>query len=147
MKHCFCKRLQGHRRVRQGMRRGALAAALAFLAGAGCSSLPANLAADGDVQVECVDSRDAHIGAVRVGAVPEGLRVSGELRKAFLLRGWIPGHLHLEAMAADGAVLSTALVPYHRRRAKSGQAYFARTMAVRPEAVHTVKVVHHGLGN
>lgn len=120
---------------------------LAILAGPGCSSLPPNLAADGSVRVERVDSQDAHIGAVQVGAVVDGLRVAGTLRKSFLRRGWIPGHLHVEALAADDSVLSTAVVPYYRRHAKSGRAHFAQTLAAQPLAVRTVRVVHHGLRN
>lgn len=114
---------------------------------AGCSSLPPNLASDGNMQIDRVDSNNAIIGQVHVGAVADGVRVAGSLRKTFLRRGRIPGHLHIEMRAADGTVLATRATRYHRRFAKSGRAYFAQTLAVRPDFVRTVRLVHHGLGD
>jgi hypothetical protein len=114
---------------------------------AGCSSLPPNLASAGRLQIERVDSNNAIIGQVHVGAVADGVRVSGSLRKTFLRRGRIPGHLHIEMRAADGAVLETRVTRYHRHSAKSGRAYFVQTLAVRPDDVRTVRLVHHGLGD
>jgi hypothetical protein len=113
---------------------------------AGCSSLPADLTSDDNVQIERVDSNTAIIGQVHVGAVADGVRVAGSLRKTFLRRGQIPGHLHIEMRAADGTVLATRVTRYHRRLAKSGLAYFSQTLAVRPDDVRTVRLVHHGLG-
>ena len=114
---------------------------------AGCSSLSANLASDGNMQIERVDSHNAMIGQVHVGGVADGVRVAGSLRKTFLRRGRIPGHLHIEMRAADGTVLATRVTRYHRRFAKSGRAYFSQTLAVRPDDVRTVRLVHHGLGD
>jgi hypothetical protein len=114
---------------------------------AGCSSLPPNLASAGRLQIERVDSNNAIIGQVHVGAVADGVRVSGSLRKTLLRRGRIPGHLHIEMHAADGTVLETRVTRYHRRFAKSGRAYFTQTLAVRPDTVNAVRLVHHGLGD
>ena len=133
-----------------GSRRFGLSGILLMLvlgANAGCSSLPPNLASAGRLQIDRVDSNNAMIGQVHVGAVADGVRVSGSLRKTFLRRGRIPGHLHIEMRAADGTVLETRVTRYHRRFAKSGRAYFAQTLAVRPDDVRTVRLVHHGLGD
>ena len=119
--------------------------ALATLGVVGCSSLPTNLATDGTIRVERQDSRHAHIGPVQVGTVAEGLRVSGTLRKTFMRRGWIPGHLHVETLAVDGSVLGEDVVQYHRHRAKSGRAHFSRMLKIQPETVHSVRLEHHVL--
>ncbi len=120
--------------------------ALATLGVVGCSSLPTNLAADGAIRVELQDSRHARIGPVQVGAVTEGLRISGSLRRTYMRRGRIPGHLHVETLTTDGLVLSHDVARYHNHRAKSGRAHFSTTLTVQPETVRSVRVVHHGLG-
>ena len=132
-------------RVRAGLQGTLLA--LATLGAVGCSSLPTNLAADGTIKVERQDSPQAHIGLVRVGAVTEGLWISGTLDKTLMRRGWIPGHLHVETLTADGSVLSRDVARYHRHRAKSGRAHFSITLTVQPETVRSMKVVHHALGD
>ena len=114
---------------------------------AGCSTLPPNLASDSRLQIDRVDSNNAIIGQVRVGDSTDGVRVSGSLRKTFLRRGRIPGHLHIELIAADGAVLATRVTRYQRRSAKSGRAYFAQTLAVKPNDVRAVRLVHHSPGD
>ena len=107
---------------------------LVLSAVAGCSSLLPNLAADARLQIDRVDSNNAIIGQVHIGVVVDGVRVSGSLRKTFLQRGRIPGHLHIEMRAADGTVLETRVTRYHRRFSRSGRAYFAQTLAVRLDA-------------
>ena len=113
---------------------------------AGCSILPPNLASDSRMQIDRVDSNNAIIGQVHVGAVNDGVRVSGSLRKKFLARGRIPGYLHSDLIAADGSVLDTGVTRYHRRFAKSGRAYFPHTVAVPSDTVRAIRLVHHGLG-
>ena len=113
-----------------------------------CSTLSPNLASDGRLQIDRVDSNNAIIGQIHVGAVADGVQVSGSLHKRFLARVQIPGHLHIELITADGTVLVTRVMRYHRRFAKSGRANFMQTLAVRPDAVRTVsRLVHHGLGD
>ena len=143
-KHSGVKGLRSSRQ-RAGLHRILLA--LATLGVVGCSGLPTNLAADGAIRVERQDSRHARIGPVQAGAVAEGLRVSGTLRKTFMRRGRIPGHLHVETLSADGSVLSHDVARYHRHRAKSGRAHFSKALTVQPETVHSVRVVHHVRGD
>ena len=114
---------------------------------AGCSTLSPNLASNSRLQIDRVDSNNALIGQVHVGVVTDGVRVSGSLRKRFLARGQIPGHLHIELIAADGSVLDTSVARYHRRFAKSGRVYFAHTVAVPSDTVRTIRLVHHYLKN
>ncbi len=132
-------------RLRAGLQGTLLA--LATLGVVGCSSLPTNLAADGTIRVERQNSPPANIGLVRVGAVTEGLRISGTLDKTFMRRGRIPGHLHVETLTADGSVLSHDVAQYHRHRAKSGRAHFSKALTVQSEVVRSVRVVHHALGD
>ena len=120
---------------------------LTLLAAIGCSSLSPNRGSDGKIRIDRVDSKNALIGQTQVAAVADGVRISGSLRKTFQRRGRIPGHLHIELLAADGTILESSVVRYHRRFAKSGRAYFTQTLAVRPDTVNAVRLVHHGLGD
>ena len=147
MIHLICNPMSMLRfRNRRLVTRG-IVVSLTSLAAIGCSSLSPNLASDGKIGIDRVDSKNAVIGQVQLGAVTEGVRVSGSLRKTFQRHGRIPGHLHIELLAADGTVLESTIVRYHRRFAKSRRAFFAHTLAVRPDSVNTVRLVHHGLGD
>ncbi len=133
-----------------GKRRSALYGASLMLAIsfiAGCSSLPPNLTTDSRLQIDRVNSNNATIGQVSVSADTDGVRVSGSLRKKFASRGRIPGHLHIELIAADGSVLNASVTDYHRHFAKSGRAYFTQTVVISPDAVRAIRLVHHGLEN
>ena len=135
-------RLSSQRLVTRG-----ILVSLTLLAAIGCSSLSPNLASNGKVGIERVDSNNVIIGQTQVAAVADGVRISGSVRKTFQQRGQIPGHLHIELLAADGTILESSVVRYHRRFAKSGRAYFTQTLAVRPDNVNAVRLVHHGLGD
>lgn len=64
----------------------------------GCNSIAENLVANGGIEVERVDSRDAKIESVRVRAVESGMKINGILRKKYHGRGAIPGYLHIKAI-------------------------------------------------
>ena len=119
--------------------------AVSFIAG--CSSLPPNLTTDSRLQIERVNSNNATIGQVSVSADTDSVRVSGSLRKRFVTRGRIPGHLHIELISADGSILNASVTDYHRRFTKSGRAYFSQTIAISPNTVRAIRLVHHGLAN
>lgn len=119
---------------------------LTLLAVTGCSSLPPNLASDGKIRIDRIDSKYAIIEQTHVAAVADGVRVAGSLRNTFQQHGRIPGHLHIELLAADGSMLGSSVAHYHRRFAKSVRAYFSQTVAVQPDAVRSIRLVHHGIG-
>ena len=108
-----------------------------------CASLPPDLVAANAVDVERLDSPRARIGSLYVHDDNGRLQIRGRLKKLHAGRGRIPGHLHIEVLAKDGAVLAEGVVRYYRRSAKSGVSYFSREFGVRPEDVRTVRVIHH----
>ncbi|HOP17090.1 MAG: hypothetical protein H6961_06455 [Chromatiaceae bacterium] len=112
-----------------------------------CASLSPDLAAQGSVDVERQGSRDAEIATVRVHPVEGGLHVDGYLRRRFVARGQIPGHLHIQALSSNGTVLVDEISRYHRPRAKSPRSNFSQLLELNPEDVRTIRVVHHGLGD
>jgi hypothetical protein len=132
-------------------RRARLAALVSVLVApgalGGCATLPPDLVAGRELTLERVDSTFAHVGRVRVSAEGGALEVSGTLTRPFLQRGRIPGHLHIEAIGNDGALLFTTATSYHRRKAKTGRAQFSETLPVSPDQVRKVRVTHHGLSD
>ena len=112
-----------------------------------CASLPPDLAAQGSVDVERQGSRNAEIATVRVHLAKGGLHVDGYLRKRFIARGQIPGHLHIQALSSNGTVLVDEISGYHRPRAKSRRSNFSQLLELNPGDVRTIRVVHHGLGD
>ena len=110
---------------------------------ASCISLPPNLVSSEGLHVERVDSSKARIGSLYVGDSDGQLKIRGRLKKRYAGRSPIPGHLHIELLAHDGAVLEAEIVPYYRYNAKSGVSHFSRKFSTRPEDVHTLCVIHH----
>ena len=110
---------------------------------AGCGNLPPNLASTDAVNIERVDSSRARIGSLYVGDSNGRLKIRGSLKKWHAGRSPIPGHLHIEVLAKDGAVLEEKVVRYYRHSPKSGVSYFSQEFDVRPSEVRTVRVIHH----
>jgi hypothetical protein len=110
---------------------------------AGCGSLPPNLVSTDAVNIERIDSSRARIGSLYVGDSNGQLKIRGRLKKRHTGRSPIPGHLHIEVLAKDGAVLEERVVRYYRHNPKSGVSYFSKEFDARPEDVRTVGVIHH----
>jgi hypothetical protein len=110
---------------------------------AGCGSLPPNLVSTDAVNIERIDSSKARIGSLYVGDSNGQLKIRGRLEKRHTGRSPIPGHLHIEVLAKDGAVLEEGVVRYYRHNPKSGVSYFSEAFDARPEDVRTVRVIHH----
>ena len=113
----------------------------------GCASMPDNLAANGTLEVEPVDSRDAHIETVRVRAVASGLAISGNLRKKYHGRGAIPGHLHIKVIDHNGELLTQTTSGYQRRSVKQRRSSFSATIPVQQDEAARIEVIHHGLSD
>jgi hypothetical protein len=122
-----------------------LLATVAFAVLGGCTSLPPDRLADGEVELERVDSPSAHVERVRVLVENGALEVAGSLVRPFLQRGRIPGHLYIEALDGQGTVLGTTGASYHRRSVHTGKAWFFETLQVDPDDVRKIRVIHHGL--
>lgn len=113
----------------------------------GCASLSGNLAASETLEVERVDSRDARIAHVYVQPSDSGMRINGYLRKSFLRRGHIPGHLHIKVIGNNGETLAQTTNRYHRRRAKSQRSFFSAIVPVQVSDAAKIQVTHHGLSD
>ena len=113
----------------------------------GCASLPENLAANGSIEVEFVDSRDARIESVQVRVVESGLKINGTLRKKYRGRGVIPSHLHIKAFDRNGEILTQTTSGYHRRNVKEQRSSFSVTLPVQKGEAARIEVIHRGLSD
>ena len=116
---------------------------LLVVAMTGCASLGLDPEISDAVRIERIDSPQARIGSVQVRDHEGQLAVSGRLQKRHHGRSPIPGHLHIEALAQDGAVLGQAVTSYRRLSPKLGISEFTRRLPVAPDRVRIVRVVHH----
>ena len=113
------------------------------LALSGCANLPTDLVAADTLNVERLDSPGARIGSLFVGDKNGALLVRGRLEKRHAGRGPIPGHLHIEVLGEDGAILGQEITRYYRQGGKSGTSRFSREFALSPGDVRIVRVIHH----
>lgn len=118
----------------------ALAAAF-FLSG--CAGLSDNMANDGKISVERIDSRVARIAHVQVRSDGSELRVNGDIRKSFQRRGRIPGHLHIKVFGVNGKLLIQTTSRYYRKHTKSQRSHFSESLPVDPKTATKVRVIHH----
>lgn len=123
-------------------RSACIAVALVAVA-TGCASFRLDPLITDAVEVERMDSRKARIRTVQVRDHDGRLQVSGRLKKRHKGRSPIPGHLHIEALGQDGAILGQVTTGYRRLSPKTGTSEFSQVLDVRPEQVRTVRVIHH----
>ena len=123
-------------------RLGGIALVLALVI-TGCTSIRLDPVITDTVAVELMDSPGARVATVQVRDHDGRLKVSGRLKKRHAGRSPIPGHLHIEALAQDGTLLGQVTTRYRRLSAKTGTSEFSQVLAVGPEKVRTVRVIHH----
>jgi hypothetical protein len=119
----------------------ALALAAAILSG--CAGMGAGGSPADAITIERIDSAHAEIASAQVGEAPGGIQVRGRLQKRFAGRSPIQGHLHVEALDADGALLAQAMGTYRRLSPKMGLSEFTQTLAVSADQVQVVRITHH----
>jgi hypothetical protein len=119
------------------------ALALAAVVAAGCAGVAADTRATDAIAIERVDSAHAEVGSVQVRKSPEVIQVHGRLQKRFAGRSPIQGHLHVEALGANGALLAEAITPYRRLNPKMGFSELSQPLAVSPGQVRVVRITHH----
>ena len=90
-----------------------LTAVLAVVA-TGCASVRLDPLVTDAVEIERVDSPKARIMTVQVRDRDSRLKVNGHLQKRHRGSGFIPGHLHIEAVGEDGATLGQVTAGYRR---------------------------------
>lgn len=109
----------------------------------GCASLGLDPEISDTLRIERIDSPRARIASVQVRDHEGQLAVSGRLQKRCRGRSPIAGHLHIEALAQDGAVLGQAVTSYRQLSPKLGISEFAQRLALAPDQVRSVRVIHH----
>ncbi|MGB5831505.1 MAG: hypothetical protein WBG92_05875 [Thiohalocapsa sp.] len=119
-----------------------LTAVLAVVA-TGCASIRLDPLVPDAVEIERVDSPKAHITTVQVRDRDGRLKVNGRLQKRHRGSGFIPGHLHIEAVGEDGGTLAQVTTGYRRINRKSQTSTFTEVLDIRPAQVATVRVIHH----
>ena len=116
------------------------------LALSACASLPPDIATEGTVNIERINSHNARVALVRARTIDHKLRISGFLVKQYSGRGAIPGSLHIDVLGDDGALLGQSTSHYSQQGAKSRRAYFSEIVTVRPGDVRTIRIIHQGSG-
>ena len=98
---------------------------------------------EGGLSIERVSSQRAVVGYVYVRDESGKYRVRGTVKKRFLSRGPIPGHVHITLIDPDGEILSDTPVRYMRKSAKSRSADFHLELGPEPPTGSTLRVSHH----
>ena len=116
------------------------AALIAMLAG--CATAQ-GLAQQQGVKLESVDSSSVRITRTYLQIGKEGTVLRGELERRIPMRGFIPGHLHVELIGTDGKMTKEADIGYTHQGSKSRLAKFSLPI---PEPLVTgniIRVTHH----
>lgn len=110
----------------------------------GCAT-NTSLVKEEDVAIERVDSGSARITNAYLQTSETAMVLRGELQRRFPSRGPIPGHLHIELIAADGTAFKEAIIGYMRMSVKSRIAKFHLEIPAMPSNVKSVRIIHHDL--
>lgn len=110
----------------------------------GCAT-NTSLVKEEDVAIGRVDSGSARITHAYLQTSGTEMVLRGELQRRFPSRGPIPGHLHVELIAPDGAVFKEATIGYKRMSVKSRIAKFHLEIPAAPSNVQSVRIIHHDL--
>jgi len=109
----------------------------------GCASIPDNLATNGTLEADRIDSRNAYIRHVYVRPVDSELKIRGSIRKKFHGRSPIPGHLHIEVFGHNDEVLIRTTSRYLLANGKSRPFHFSETVPVQSSKATKVRLVLH----
>ncbi len=107
----------------------------------GCTSALAIKDKNIDIQTE--DSLTARVNSVELMEDTEGLLVTGKLQRSAIGRGLILGHLHIEVIGRDGALLQDLeidqMYPGNNRQFEPFQTHLKPSV----QQISAIKVVHH----
>nr|MBS0022420.1 hypothetical protein [Gammaproteobacteria bacterium] len=138
---------RGPIKARSSARLGMLSLALIAVA-LGCASLAPNLVRQGAVTMEYSPSHySAHWSRVSVRRTESGTAISGELHKQSLHRGKLSGHVDIEVVSPDGALLAQTETRYDYVSAtgKIQRAGFSTVLSLQVPEGSTVRLNHHGV--
>ena len=107
-----------------------------------CGAAPINMVRDGSVNVEYSSSHELHFSRVGVYQNDAGLIIAGELHKRGHGRGPIPGHIDIEIIGPDDAILASKSIHYHRGSLKSRRSQFSVEIPIDLPVNSTVRIMH-----
>lgn len=117
-----------------------LLSAVVLLAGCATSQ---GLNQQGEVKLENVDSKMAHITNTYLRSTKDGIVLHGELTRRIPARGHIPGHLHVELIGPDGKVIKEVDIGYTRRSTNARYARFSVPVPGPLIPGSIIRVTHH----
>lgn len=125
-------------------RKTSMAAVLlaALVLSAGCATVQ-GLAQQQGVKLESVDSSSVRITRTYLQSGKEGTVLRGELERRIPMRGFIPGHLHVELIGPDGKVMKEADIGYTHQGGKSRLEKFSLPIPEPLVTGSTIRVTHH----
>ena len=113
------------------------------LAFSGCALISGNTNSEDKIEIIKVASGHAHLSRVTVTPNQSGLSISGEVHNKNDARGNIHGHVDVELIASNGAVLAIGSTRYFRGSPKSRASRFSIEVPVNVSQVRKVLVTHH----
>ena len=108
-----------------------------------CGTAPINIAREGTVNLEYSSSRNLHFSLVGIYRNEVGVLITGELHKRSHGRGSIPGHIDIEIISPDGAILAIKSTNYKRGSIKSRRSQFAVEILIDLPINSTVRIMHN----
>ncbi|MCO6412235.1 MAG: hypothetical protein J5I92_05775 [Thiogranum sp.] len=117
---------------------------LTLLTLTGCATQNGERADRDNLAIEKVDSAIARIGIVTLARDGSDLHVRGTVLRRFGERGSVDGYVHIEALGADGGILSAIDTDYGRMGTRARSASFSAVLKIDHASVTRIRVIHHG---
>jgi hypothetical protein len=108
----------------------------------GCATTENDLVHNGRINIEKVSSREANIVSVNATLNDGQVVVKGEVVRQPPGPGLIPGHIVLEVIGDNGAILETSTIDYHRYSTKSNYEKFHTSLKAIPPSGSTLRITH-----
>lgn len=115
---------------------------LAVLTLTGCATTEEDSVLNDTMNIEKISSREATVVFVNITQSGDHLVLRGMVRRRLPGRGLIPGHIDLEVIGANGAVLENFEIAYHRHSIKSSYASFRAILKTTPPPGSKILVIH-----
>lgn len=114
----------------------------------GCASISDKASiTNQDVTIRNVNSNLATINQVDVKSSPAGTIIHGKLRKKYLARGPVPGHLDITITRPDGTVQYKGVMDYMRNNRKSAYSNFSVSLDAGLVKNSVILIKHHESAN
>ncbi|MEW5757493.1 MAG: hypothetical protein AB1810_14450 [Pseudomonadota bacterium] len=99
------------------------------------------------INIDRVDSKAAVVSRAYLTQTGDQLTVRGEVKRRYLSRGPIPGHLHITLIDPQGQTVKEADIRYMRRSAHSSTATFSAKLPTELQPGSLIKITHFDTKN